>query len=300
MTPFWDWEVPFILWLQQGHPAWTPFFRLLTALGNEELVLMLGPLVLWCINKAWGTGVLLLLLGSQGVNTALKELFRVPRPFLTHPQILQLDTPTGWSLPSGHAQNSTALWMYLASKVRRAWFWGVAVLLVVGICLSRPYLGVHYPGDVIVGVAVGLALWGLALLLTPVVTVWAARLRLGWWLAGVAAVGVLLCLLQPYADSVSAIAAVTCGLIGLIVERERVHFDVGGPWQQRALRYVVGLAILMLFWRGLKVVFGFIADEGNTAPYLILRGVRYGILGLWVTLGAPAFFVRLKLAPRSA
>ena len=49
----------------------------------------------------------------------------------------------------------------------------------------------------------------------------------------------------------------------------------------------------------IKVVFGFIADEGNTAPYLILRGVRYGILGLWVTLGAPAFFVRLKLAPRS-
>jgi len=190
MTPFWDWEVPFILWLQQGHPAWTPFFRLLTALGNEELVLMLGPLVLWCINKAWGTGVLLLLLGSQGVNTALKELFRVPRPFLTHPQILQLDTPTGWSLPSGHAQNSTALWMYLASKVRRAWFWGVAVLLVVGICLSRPYLGVHYPSDVIVGVAVGLALWGLALLLTPAVTAATARLRLGWWLAGVAAVGV--------------------------------------------------------------------------------------------------------------
>ncbi len=295
MTPFWDWEVPFMLWLQQGHPAWTSFFRFLTFLGNEEFSLMLGPLVLWCVDKAWGTGLLLMLLGSQSVNVGLKELLRVPRPFLTYGRILQLDDPTGWSLPSGHAQNSTVIWMYLASQVRRVWFWIVAVVLLLGIILSRPYLGVHYPSDVIVGAVVGLAFLGLALIAAPRLTTWAARLRPGWWLVGLGLLGVLLCILQPYTDFVAAIATITCGLIGLILERTHVRFDVAGPWAQRAARYVVGLVILLLLWRGLKMVFGLFADEGTTL-FLILRGVRYGALGLWVTWGAPALFVRLKLA----
>ncbi|MDX9955831.1 MAG: phosphatase PAP2 family protein [Anaerolineae bacterium] len=137
MTPFWDWEVPFILWLQGGHPALTPLFRFLTSLGNEEFSLMVGPFVLWCLNKAWGVGLLLMLLGSQSVNVVLKELLRAPRPFVVHGRILQLDDPGGWSLPSGHAQNSTVIWMYLASKVQRLWFWIAAIVLVLGIILSR-------------------------------------------------------------------------------------------------------------------------------------------------------------------
>lgn len=299
MTPFWDWEVPLMLWLQQGHPAWTPFFRFLTLIGNEEFSLLAGPLVLWCINKAWGIGLLVALLGSQGVNVAIKELLRVPRPFLTQGRILQLDDPGGWSLPSGHAQNSTVIWMYMASQVRRVWFWVLAALLVLGISLSRPYLGVHYPGDVIVGIAVGLAFLGVLLAATPSVTAWVARRRSNLWLIGLAALGVLLCILQPYSDFVAAVATLCCGIIGVMMERARVRFEVGGALQQRALRYVVGVIVLFLLWRGLKMVFGLFTDEGTTL-YLILRGIRYGLLGLWVTWGAPALFVRLRLASQTA
>lgn len=299
MTPFWDWEVPFILWLQGGHPVLTPVFRFLTSLGNEEFSLMVGPFVLWCLNKAWGIGLLLVLLGSQSVNVVLKELFRAPRPFVVHGRILQLDDPGGWSLPSGHAQNSTVIWMYLASKVRRLWFWIAAIVLVLGIILSRMYLGVHYPGDVLAGAAVGLAFLGLVFFVAPRIAAWGAQLQPGWWLGIFVLLGIVLCVLQPYPDFVAAVATLVFGIIGVILERAYVRFDVAGPWAQRGPRYVVGLIVLVLLWRGLKSVFGLFADEG-TPLFLILRGIRYSILGLWVSWGAPALFVRLKLASQTA
>ncbi len=298
MTPFWDWEVPFILWLQGGHPALTPLFRFLTSLGNEEFSLMVGPFVLWCLNKAWGVGLLLMLLGSQSVNVVLKELLRAPRPFVVHGRILQLDDPGGWSLPSGHAQNSTVIWMYLASKVQRLWFWIAAIVLVLGIILSRMYLGVHYPGDVLAGAAVGLAFLGLASFVAPRIAAWGAQLRPGWWLGIFVLLGVVACILQPYPDFVAAVATLVFGIIGVILERSYVRFDVAGPWKQRGLRYVIGLIVLVLLWRGLKSIFGLFADEG-TPLFLVLRGIRYSMLGLWVSWGSPALFVRLKLASQT-
>lgn len=298
MTPFWNWEVPLMLWLQQGHPVWTPFFRFLTLIGNEEFMLMVGPLLLWCINKAWGVGLLVALLGSQGVNVILKEWLRVPRPFLMQGRILQLDDPGGWSLPSGHAQNSTVIWLYLAAQARRGWFWILTVLLVLGIGLSRVYLGVHYPSDVLVGFGVGLVFLGVLLAATPAVIAWVMRQRSLLWLVGVVVAGVVLCVLQPYPDFIAAMATLCCGIVGVMLERERVRFTVNGPLWQRVLRYVIGLIIVLLLWRGLKMVFALFADEGTLLD-LVLRGVRYGVLGLWVTWGAPAFFVRLKLAQQA-
>lgn len=260
---------------------------------------MVGPFVLWCLNKAWGVGLLLMLLGSQSVNVVLKELFRSPRPFVVHGRILQLDDPGGWSLPSGHAQNSTVIWMYLASKVQRLWFWIAAIVLVLGIILSRMYLGVHYPGDVLAGAAVGLAFLGLAAFVAPRIAAWGAQLRPGWWLGIFVLLGVVACILQPYPDFVAAVATLVFGIIGVILERSYVCFDVAGPWKQRGLRYVIGLIVLVLLWRGLKSVFGLFADEG-TPLFLVLRGIRYSMLGLWVSWGAPALFVRLKLASQTA
>lgn len=109
--------------------------------------------------RRWREGlyVLLALGGALWLNGLLKAAFARPRPDLWEP----LWRYSGYSFPSGHAAATAALTMVLALLAWRT-RWRVAVLglmvpftLLVGI--SRPYMGVHYPSDVLAGWAFGCA-----------------------------------------------------------------------------------------------------------------------------------------------
>jgi len=92
--------------------------------------------------------------GAQLLNTAVKVAVRRPRPDPPDlPPLVQ--TPTQLSFPSAHATSS-----YAAVQVYRPLLGGAAGLhaLAAGLALSRLYLGVHYPSDVLAGVALGTAI----------------------------------------------------------------------------------------------------------------------------------------------
>jgi membrane-associated phospholipid phosphatase len=81
---------------------------------------------------------------------------------------------TGYSLPSGHAQNSFVFYWWIGAKIR-AWLVCISSLvLIMLVVLSRVYLGLHWLGDAFVGWAVGFALlivfWRLEEPLTTVVS----------------------------------------------------------------------------------------------------------------------------------
>ena len=63
---------------------------------------------------------------------------------------------TSWSFPSGHALDTVVFWGWLAWRVNRPWFYGVAAGVTFMVSFSRVYLGVHYPVDVLAGAAIGL------------------------------------------------------------------------------------------------------------------------------------------------
>lgn len=99
--------------------------------------------------------------GSLWLNGELKMLFARPRPDLWEP----LWRYSGYSFPSGHAAATASLTLVLALLAWRT-RWRVPVLvfmvpftLLVGV--SRPYMGVHYPSDVLAGWAFGCA-WAVA------------------------------------------------------------------------------------------------------------------------------------------
>ena len=69
-----------------------------------------------------------------------------------------------------------------------------------------------------------------------------------------------------------------------------------GPLQKRALRYVVGLIGVLVFW----LLLGQIFPRDESLFSFILRFVRYTLVGGWVTGGAPWLFQKINLTEKSA
>ncbi|HET7320881.1 MAG TPA: phosphatase PAP2 family protein, partial [Longimicrobiaceae bacterium] len=113
------------------------------------------------------------LLGGRILQSILKNTFHRARPSLFGSEIHLLGHtfhyPTSYSFPSGHALTAVVIYgtlAYLVARLEstrrlRRWTLGLALVLVVVIGLSRLYMGVHYPSDVLAGWLVGFV-WATA------------------------------------------------------------------------------------------------------------------------------------------
>jgi undecaprenyl-diphosphatase len=155
----------------------------ITSLGTSSVVTMVvgvAALFLW-LNKHKHSAILLLVATFGGVilNNLLKLGFGRPRPDI----IPWATTATFYSFPSGHAMSATIVYStvaYLAARLQRTRAARVAISLVatvviVLICLSRLYLGVHYPSDVLAGIIVGLAWAGFCMATLEAIQLYARR-----------------------------------------------------------------------------------------------------------------------------
>lgn len=147
---------------EQHTSALTVIARAVTWAGSLWLLV---PLVLACCVLLVRVGlprqaaaVALSLAGASLISDLVKVLVGRPRPPVEH-----LQAVTGASFPSGHSTQASAFWFSLVlamratgvapTRMRRAAV--LAALIVLAVALSRVYLGVHYPSDVIAGVLLG-------------------------------------------------------------------------------------------------------------------------------------------------
>lgn len=287
-----DWGVTIILWLQQFSPAFDIPFKLFTLMGGEAFFMLLILLFYWCIDRRTGMRLAILFLFSGYVNTVGKVLANQPRPFQYDTQVHQLFEASGGGLPSGHTQNTVVIWGYVASRAQNVWLWVIAGLLMVLTPLSRVYLGVHFPTDLIGGYLLGISLLLLYRWLEPRVEAWLGRKGLVWQLGAAITLPALLILLFPSDEKNVIIAGATLmGMgVGFVLERHWVGFASGGIWWKQLVRFLLGAAILFALWSGLKAAFS------GLDPEPLYRFVRYVLVGLWGSLGAPAAFVGFRLA----
>lgn len=158
--------------------ALTPIMRLASFLGEAGMLWIAVTVVLLCIPATRKQGVVvgLSLAAATALNNlVIKNLVARPRPYSTLEALEILVEPLGsYSFPSGHSCASfaaaTALTLVFGKK--GAWAFLPAAL----IALSRVYVGVHYPTDILCGAAVGaLAAWGVWALCRWCAGRWRAR-----------------------------------------------------------------------------------------------------------------------------
>lgn len=152
------WDAPIMLWLHQWQAPWLDsVFVAVTQTAGPWIVagLIFVGIVLWQRGER-KTAVYLLasFAGSAALNALLKLLFARPRPNVFPP----ITVETSFSFPSGHTMAAVALYGFAAILLwqRRHYGWALlSGLWVPLVALSRIYLGVHYPSDVLASLAAG-------------------------------------------------------------------------------------------------------------------------------------------------
>jgi undecaprenyl-diphosphatase len=150
-------------------PPWLASAALdVTALGSATVlglvVVAVGGFLI--LQGMWRTSLFVVLATSGGLflNVALKQFFQRPRPDV----VSHLRDVMSTSFPSGHALTSAVVYLTLGAlsmriakrRVTKFYCMAMAMLTTALVGLSRVYLGVHYPTDVVAGWMIGMS-WAL-------------------------------------------------------------------------------------------------------------------------------------------
>lgn len=281
-------------------PGLNEFMLAITRLGEETAFLVAALIVFWCVDKRKGYYVMAVGFAGTMANQFLKLVCRVPRPWVLDPNFTILEqareAADGYSFPSGHSQSAVGTFGAIAAASKNKWVKGGCIALCVLVPLSRMYLGVHTPADVLVGA-------GMALVL-----VWLLR---RWMLEGDRGMLVLIPLLTAMA--VGLLLYTTCWpfpadvdqenlasgvknaytLLGCMlgiavvypVEKKYVNFSAKACWWAQILKVVLGLAVVLLVKEGLRAPLDWVFGGRMAA-----RMVRYFLVVLTAGILWPMSF----------
>jgi undecaprenyl-diphosphatase len=140
-------------------PTMTSVMKIFTFIGSTISIIVLSILILFFLYIVLKHRTELILfiaviIGANILFASLKLLFHRARPDLH--RLIEIG---GYSFPSGHATNAFALygiltfllWRHISSQSGRIILIFISTLMIIMIGISRIYLGVHYPSDVIAG-----------------------------------------------------------------------------------------------------------------------------------------------------
>ena len=276
----------------------------LTELGGETAFLAVALVMYWCVDKR--RAYYLMSVGFIGTITSqfMKIACQVPRPWVKDPDFTiveaALEGAGGYSFPSGHSQSSVGTFGAIAMTAKQKWLQIVSVCVCIIVPVTRMYLGVHTPQDVLVGSAISIA---LLLILKPVVFGNDGKHipKLFAGLVTLAVVYVAYIELYPFPGdidphnmaSAQKNAYTLLGtMLGMAVvywaDETKLHFSTEGTLKTQILKVLGGIVVVLLIKEGLRVpldtIFG---------GHLIARSIRYGLIVLFAGIVWPMSFPKL-------
>lgn len=264
-----------------ANPFLDGLFQFITMFGEEAILIPLIAVIYWAFNKKMGEYIAYASLTSVLVNGAIKDIFKAKRP-IGEPGIrsLRIETATGYSFPSGHTQGTASFWGAIAIYLKKNYMYGISGLIIVLVAISRLYLGVHYPKDVLFGAIFGILTSFITYKLFNKVN---NKIAL-YFITFIIFIPALL--YAHSADFIKGMGTFLGFALGIYVEKKYVNFSVEGKSINKILRVVIGLAILILLKVGLKAVF---------PNKLVFHFLRYFIIVFFGIGLYPAIFKKLKL-----
>jgi membrane-associated phospholipid phosphatase len=261
-------------------PALDLFFQGVTFLGEETFILLFFTILYWSVDKRMAQFVGLSFFISLLVNTGVKEILHLPRPIgLEGIRSLRIHTATGYSFPSGHTQAVASLASSIAVYIKKRLITILSILIITLVGLSRLYLGVHWPIDVLGGVIFALSITLISYYLfkkntyMPLIVI---SLLLGliplFWLAD---------------PSYSKAFGILIGYgYGIHIEKTYIGFETKTSFIKNILRIIIGLTGLLLIKAGIKPLF---------PEYHLFDALRYALMGFYGIAIMPWIIKRFSL-----
>lgn len=288
------------------NPVFDFIFSLITKLGEETAFMVVAIVIFWCFSKKNGYYILSVGFIGTVLNQFLKLLFRIPRPWVKDPSFSIVESAraeaTGYSFPSGHTQNSVGTFGALAYIFKKKWVRIVCIVICALVPISRMYLGVHTPLDVLVSVGIALA---LIFLVKPIFDKAEDNPKIMYIFFGAMFALSLFFLffvlffpfpadLDPHnyesglKNACTLLGATGGFLIAYPLERKYVNFDVSGKWYTQVIKSAIGLGLVLaikVLLKPLLLLF---------LPAMVERAIRYAIIVIFTAVVWPLTFKFFK------
>ena len=253
------------------------FFSIVTEMGGLVFIVSLLLVGYWTYRKREAMIITFILLVSIITNYWLKYAIGSPRPATTY-WYGDVEA-TNYGSPSGHAQNSSTLYTWMAGKAKTWWMSLASIILILIIGISRIYLGVHFLGDVLFGWTIGIALGLVTFRFEEQFADFASRIRSEYWYLILFIIGFLLVVASsvlpyPPGDNFGAYGGLTMGAaIAFPLENRYVKFELGQIRTPRLIaRVIIGLLLIIGVMLGLSPIL--------PTSEIWLRTLRYFIVAI--------------------
>lgn len=263
-----------------SNPTLDKVFTGITITGEGAFIIAVVSLIFWCISKEAGYRMGFTLISGNAFNEIIKGIFMVKRP-IGEPGIrsLRVETAPGYSFPSGHTQGTAEFWVSLMKFRRRIVYFIVGIIMIVLVGISRMYLGLHRPVDVLGGLVIGVLWVFICNFIFDYCEYKGNRIYFIVML-----LPLIICMLifknNEYYKTMGALVGF---FIGYMFEPYLIDFKTSAPLSKQFLKILMGYAGIA----AVEVVSSKLLPSGLAVSFLSNM-----IITLWIALGVPAIFMK--------